>query len=233
MDENGRAESSEHGRDDLSSVVSDVSIDQSKAARKKLKKLRQRLSELSEEYSSGMDQVPAYMRRDSNVPKLLALIRRGGGPQGIERQLTQLALIVNKPEVFDFQCLWLLDGLGVLANIVQKSVEPNSDVSRKALITAVQVYRNSCSLCPQIARHAILGNSITILLDALLHSLQVNFILYAMISLHFLAHFSIAFKWRTKSDKLRHLTCRKCSANIFSSFFFHFHRNDEYFSRFV
>lgn len=44
----------------------------------------------------------------------------------------------------------------------------------RALVTAVQIYRNSCSTCPQIARHAILGNSISVLFDALLHSLQVS-----------------------------------------------------------
>lgn len=132
VDENGvRTESADRARDDLSSVVSDVSIDNSKAARKKLKKLRQRLGQLSEEYAADLEQPPAYMRRDSSVPKLLAIMRRGGGPQGMERQLSQLARIIAKPEVFDFQCLWLLDGLGVLAGIVQKAIEPNTELSRK------------------------------------------------------------------------------------------------------
>lgn len=43
---------------------------------------------------------------------------------------------------------------------------------------AIQIYRDSCSPCIQIARHAILGNSISILFDGLLHSLQVKFIVY-------------------------------------------------------
>lgn len=132
VDENGvRTESADRARDDLSSIVSDMSIDNSKAARKKLKKLRQRLAQLSDEYTADLEQAPAYMRRDSSVPKLLAIMRRGGGPQGMERQLSQLARIIAKPEVFDFQCLWLLDGLGVLADIVQKAIEPNTELSRK------------------------------------------------------------------------------------------------------
>lgn len=117
--------------DDLSSVVSDLSIEQTKASRKKLKKLRQKLVQLSDEYMSGLDPVPMYMRRDSTVPKILGMMRKGGGPQGMERPLNQLARIVAKPEVFDFQCLWLLDGLGVLANVVKTAIEPNSELSRK------------------------------------------------------------------------------------------------------
>lgn len=39
---------------------------------------------------------------------------------------------------------------------------------------AIQIYRNASSPCIQIARHAVLGNSISILFDVLLHSLQVS-----------------------------------------------------------
>lgn len=39
---------------------------------------------------------------------------------------------------------------------------------------AIQIYRDACSPCIQISRHAVLGNSISILFDVLLHSLQVN-----------------------------------------------------------
>lgn len=133
VDENGVRTDSVDRRadDDLSSVVSDISIEQSKASRKKLKKLRQKLAELSEDYLTNMDQVPLYMRRDSSVPKILAMIRKGGGPQGMERPLNQLARIVAKPEVFDFQCLWLLDGLGILATVIKTAIEPNSELSRK------------------------------------------------------------------------------------------------------
>lgn len=134
VDENGvRTESADRGagEDDLSSVVSDLSIEQTKASRKKLKKLRQKLAQSTEEYMSGLDQVPMYMRRDSTVPKILGMMRKGGGPQGMERPLNQLVRIVAKPEVFDFQCLWLLDGLGVLANVIKSAIEPNSELSRK------------------------------------------------------------------------------------------------------
>lgn len=121
----------DRGDDELSSVVSDVSIEQTKASKKKLKKLRQRLITLTDEYMQGLDSVPPYMKRDSSVPKILAMIRRGGGPQGMERPLGQLARIVAKPEVFDFQCIWLMDGLGALANVIKSGIEPNSEISRK------------------------------------------------------------------------------------------------------
>lgn len=117
--------------DDLSSVVSDVSIDQTKATKKRLKKIRQRMAQMSEEYMKDLEPVPIYMKRDSSVPKILAMMRRGGGPQGMERPLGQLARIAGKPEVFDFQCVWLMDGLGVLADTIGSALEPNSELSRK------------------------------------------------------------------------------------------------------
>lgn len=117
--------------DDLSSVVSDLSIDQTKASKKKLKKLRNRISQQSEEYMKSLDSVPMYMKRDSSVPKILATIKRGGGALGMERPLGQLARIAAKPEVFDFQCLWLMDGLGTLVEIIKSALEPNTELSRK------------------------------------------------------------------------------------------------------
>lgn len=71
------------------------------------------------------------MKRDSVIPKILTMIRKGGGPQGIERPLGQLLRTVAKAEVFDFQCFWLMDGLSALANIIKSAMEPNPDVSRK------------------------------------------------------------------------------------------------------
>lgn len=117
--------------DDLSSVVSDLSIEQTKGSKKKLKKLKQRMLQLSEEYIKDLEPAPLYMKRDSSVPKILTMIRKGGGPQGIERPLGQLSRAVAKAEVFDFQCLWLMDGLGVLANVIKTALEPNSEISRK------------------------------------------------------------------------------------------------------
>lgn len=48
-------------------------------------------------------------------------------------------------------------------------------INFRSLVMAIQIYRDSCSPCIQIARHAILGNSISVLFDALLYSLQVNY----------------------------------------------------------
>lgn len=78
-----------------------------------------------------MQQVPAYMKRESEVPKLLGIIKKGGGTQGIERPLGQLLRLLVKAQVFDFQCFWLLDGLGILAQVIIDGMTPNSEVSRK------------------------------------------------------------------------------------------------------
>lgn len=78
-----------------------------------------------------MQQVPAYMKRESDVPKLLGIIKKGGGTQGIERPLGQLLRLLTKAEVFDFQCFWLLDGLGVLGQVINDGMIPNSEVSRR------------------------------------------------------------------------------------------------------
>lgn len=155
-----------------------------------------------------MEQVPAYIRRDSEVPKLLAIIKKGGGPQGIERPLGQLLRLIAKAQVFDYQCFWLMDGLGVISQVIQNVTDSQmNEVSRRyelsirsdafivannisfsnnrAVIQAVQIYRNSCSQCPQIARHSILGNSYTILCDALHQSLQVknNFLYFTLLNI--------------------------------------------------
>lgn len=103
MDETNRNDGSDQTpNDDLSSVVSDLSIDQTKASKKKLKKLRLRMIQMAEEYMKDLEPVPLYMKRDSSVPKILTMIRKGGGPQGIERPLGQLSRTVAKAEVFDF-----------------------------------------------------------------------------------------------------------------------------------
>lgn len=126
-----RTESNDRGDGDLSSVVSDVSIEHTKSSKKKLKRLKQRLVQQAEEYMASLEQTPGYMRRDSDVPKILGIIRKGGGPQGMERPLGQLLRLIAKPAVFDFQCLWLMDGLGVLAEVIKNALEPNNDLSRK------------------------------------------------------------------------------------------------------
>lgn len=78
-----------------------------------------------------MQQVPAYMRRDSDVPKLLGIIKKGGGAQGLERPLGQLLRCLTKAQVFDFQCFWLMDGLGALAQVISDGMKPNSEISRR------------------------------------------------------------------------------------------------------
>ncbi|XP_055847204.1 S phase cyclin A-associated protein in the endoplasmic reticulum [Episyrphus balteatus] len=181
VDENGQREDGEdvegdatNGDGDLSSTVSDVSREHSRGYKKKMKKLKQRMSLNAEEYLKELQPVPMHMKRESQVPKYLNLISKGGGPQGLERPLGQLVRLMAKAQVFDFQCFLLMDGLGIITNcVVTKGIEPNSEISKKAIILAVQLYRNACTLCPQIGRHSILGNSITALFDCLFQSLQL------------------------------------------------------------
>lgn len=156
-----------------SKYCSDKSKELVKAARKRLKKIKQRMSLAANEYLAEMQPLPAHVKKDSQVHKLLNMVTKGGGPLGIERPLGQLLRQFAKAEISDFQSMWLLDGLGIISNVIQKGMQDNSDISKRAVVLSVQLYRNSCSSCPQIARHAILGNTIIVLFDALLISLQV------------------------------------------------------------
>ncbi|XP_063697590.1 S phase cyclin A-associated protein in the endoplasmic reticulum-like [Culicoides brevitarsis] len=151
---------------------SDKSKELVKTARKRLKKIKQRMALAAADYLAEMQPLPAHVKKDSQVHKLLNMITKGGGPLGIERPLGQLLRQISKAEIADFQSMWLLDGLGTISNIIQKGMQDNSDISKRAVVLSVQLYRNSCSSCPQIARHAILGNTIVVLFDALLTSLQ-------------------------------------------------------------
>lgn len=45
---------------------------------------------------------------------------------------------------------------------------------------AIQLYRNICSVCPQLNVHAVLGNSICTLFDVLYTSLQVRIIFHVI-----------------------------------------------------
>ncbi|XP_055686257.1 S phase cyclin A-associated protein in the endoplasmic reticulum [Lutzomyia longipalpis] len=164
------AESSCDG--DLSSTVSDVSIEPNKASRKKLKRLRQKLSDKTSEYLAEMPPLASHFRRDSEVPKILNIMNKGGGPQGMERPLGQLLRLVAKAQAADFHCMLSLNALELIVKVVEDGIKPHSEYSKKAVVLAVQLYRNLCSICPQIARHAILGNTILSLLDALLVTLQ-------------------------------------------------------------
>lgn len=81
-----------------------------------------------------MEKVPSYIRRDSEVPKLLAITKKGGGQQGIERPLGQLLRIIAKAQVYDYQCFWLMDGLGTVSNVLKQHEESSSDISRKLVL---------------------------------------------------------------------------------------------------
>ncbi|XP_059612655.1 S phase cyclin A-associated protein in the endoplasmic reticulum [Phlebotomus argentipes] len=164
------AESSGDG--DLSSTVSDVSVMPNKAVKKKLKRLRQKLSEKTAEYLSEMPVLASHHRRESEVPKILNVLNKGGGPQGVERPLGQLHRLVSKAQAADFHCMLSLNALEMITKVVEDGTKPHSEISKRAVIMAVQLYRNLCTICPQITRHAILGNTIVRLFDVLLQSIQ-------------------------------------------------------------
>ncbi|XP_049536689.1 S phase cyclin A-associated protein in the endoplasmic reticulum [Anopheles darlingi] len=139
-----------------------------KANRKRVKRLRQKLISAAEAYLTELNPLTPSIRRQSQVQRLLSTVAKGGsGTLGVERPIGQLLRLIAKAEVADFQSLWLLDGLGTIAKVIENGLYPGTDVSRKAVVLSVQLFRNACTLCPQIARHAILGNSIMVLLDVL------------------------------------------------------------------
>ncbi|XP_034666481.1 S phase cyclin A-associated protein in the endoplasmic reticulum [Drosophila subobscura] len=160
---------------DMSSTRSDVggTGGHSRSYKKKMKKLKQRMSQSAAEYLEGVEPTPAYVKRDSTVPKLLNMIIKGGGPQGMERTLGNLLRVLPKAQTCDFLAFLCMDALGILTNhVITEGLKQQTEVSIKSVYLAVQLYRNACSLCPQIARHALLGNSIAALLDAIYKSLQ-------------------------------------------------------------
>lgn len=109
----------------------------------------------------------------------------GNNQLGTERPCGQIIRIIEKSSIIDFHCLWLLDGLGTLAAIIENGIQPNSDVSRVAVIKAIQLYRNASSSCKQIAQHSILGGSFITLLDVLIYTLKV-IVLCNDLEIHFI-----------------------------------------------
>ncbi|CAO1304056.1 unnamed protein product [Diamesa serratosioi] len=148
-----------------------------KLGKKKMKKIRQKFAVLSQAYMSELPELSVAIKKQSQIPKLLnAISKRNSGTSGVqmgvERPIGQISRIVAKSQVADFKALWLLDGLGILANVIECGLQPYSDISRKALVMAIQLYREACSSCKQIANHAILGGSILVLFDALAFTLM-------------------------------------------------------------
>ncbi|KAH8271642.1 hypothetical protein KR044_000050, partial [Drosophila immigrans] len=176
---NGNATSTTNEDCDLSSTLSELggvngNREHSRSYKKKMKKLKQRMSQCASEYLATLDALPQHLKRDSSVPKLLNLVIKGGGAQGLDRTLGNLLRLIPKAQTCDFQAFLHMDGLGVLAtHVIGKGLEENSEISKKSLTLAVQLYRNACSVCPQIARHALLGNSIATLFDAISKSFQL------------------------------------------------------------
>lgn len=86
----------------------------------------------ADEYIKEQPILPLHVRRESQVPKYLNLINKGGGNQGMERVVNHLQHIISKANVTDFQCFLLMDGLGLLAsNVILKGLETPSEISKK------------------------------------------------------------------------------------------------------
>lgn len=135
----------------------------------------------NEHYLEELPDLASNHRKQSQVPKLLNAIKKvisngsGNNQLGAERPIGQIIRIIEKSAVVDFHCLWLLDGLGVLTSVIESGLQPNSDISRIAVIKAIQLYRNASSSCKQIAHHSILAGSFVTLLDVLIYTLKVTF----------------------------------------------------------
>lgn len=158
-----------------------------KLAKKRMKKIKERIIMHSQKYLNELPELSASHRKQSQVPKFLNAIKKGnagsGVQLGVERPIGQIIRIIEKSAITDFHALWLLDGLGTLANVIETGLQPNSDVSRIAITKAVQLYRNSCSSCKQIAQHSVLGGSFMVLLDALNFTMKVSDInLYLLVA---------------------------------------------------
>ncbi|KAG5670752.1 hypothetical protein PVAND_000993 [Polypedilum vanderplanki] len=147
-------------------------------SKKKMKKIKERFNTLNQSYLEELPELAAVHKKQSQIPKLINAIKKsnqnnsGKNQLGAERPIGQIIRIIEKSTVVDFHCLWLLDGLGVLATIIENGLQPNSDISRIAVIKAIQLYRNACSSCKQIAHHSILAGSFITLLDALNFALR-------------------------------------------------------------
>ena len=80
---------------------------------------------------SELPPLQSHHRRDSEVPKIMSVINKGGGPQGYERPLGQLLRLVSKAQAADFHCLLSLDALGAITKVIKDGTQPNSDITRK------------------------------------------------------------------------------------------------------
>uniref|UniRef100_A0A182SDR3 SCAPER_N domain-containing protein n=1 Tax=Anopheles maculatus TaxID=74869 RepID=A0A182SDR3_9DIPT len=102
-----------------------------KINKKRVKKLRQKLAAMAEEYLNELNPLASSIRKQSQVPRLLGTIAKGGsGVLGVERPIGQLLRLIAKAEVADFQSLWLLDGLSTIATVIENGLTPGTDVSK-------------------------------------------------------------------------------------------------------
>lgn len=104
------------------------------------------------EYLSTMETLPIHLKRDSSVPKLLNLVMKGGGAQGLDRTLGNLLRMIPKAQTYDFQAFLNMDGLGVLAswrrnNASEKCRSRRSDNVRRWHVKRHEIGRSVCSRC--------------------------------------------------------------------------------------
>lgn len=141
----------------------------------------------SKKYSESLPELSSQSKKQSQVPKLLQLVKTGEvGKSGLgpERPIGQIIRLIEKGEKKDFQAFWLMDGLGTLEELISSlktsignegATNKNSaQTSRVAIVRGIQLYRNTCSSCKQISEQAILGGSILTLFDTLQLCLKVS-----------------------------------------------------------
>ncbi len=148
----------------------------------------------SQKYTSELPSLSTKYRKESQVPKFLAAITKGNvnnnNSIGVERPIGQILRILEKSNIADFHCFWLLDGLGILMKVINEGLKGNSDYSHLAVTKAIQLYRNSSSSCTQIARHSILAGSLFALLDALALTIEAS-LLHSTIILYYFRNFKL------------------------------------------
>lgn len=104
------------------------------------------------------------------------------GPVNSElRTIGKISRIIEMANKNDFHAFWLLDGLGILTDLInsfKNNLNEDFKNSRqppllRVTVVSIQLYRSTCSSCKQISDHAILGGSIISLIDLLQMSLKV------------------------------------------------------------
>lgn len=140
------------------------------------------------QYLESLPELSLEVKKQSQLPKLLQQIKKRNsnntmGPVNSElRTIGKISRIIEMANKNDFHAFWLLDGLGILTDLINSfKANLNEDFKNsrqppllRVTVVSIQLYRSTCSSCKQISDHAILGGSIISLIDLLSMTLKVN-----------------------------------------------------------